>query len=104
MFAIDSKEEIKVGIGRLFNSKKVIGERQAIVSERSLNALQVNIGQKVTIYYDFKLLLNMFQTMTGQMVPNMLSKGASQEELLDDSTRHVIAQEVGEFLAQIFKF
>jgi len=32
VFAIDSKAEIKIGVGRLFESKKVIGERQAVVS------------------------------------------------------------------------
>ena len=32
IFAIDSRKELEIGIGRLLKSKKVIGERQAMVS------------------------------------------------------------------------
>ena len=81
VFAIDSKEEIKVGIGRLFKSKKVIGERQAIVSDKNLKALDAQVGDNMTVFYDMQLMLNMFSSMTGQIVPSFFTKGATKEEL-----------------------
>ena len=74
VFSIDSAEEIKVGIGRLFDSKKKIGEREAIVAKRNLDALGVVVGEPLTLHYDFKLILNMFQTLTGQILPTFLTR------------------------------
>ena len=52
IFSIDSAEEIKIGIGRMFDSKKIIGERQAIVSSDILDSLQASTGDKLTMHYD----------------------------------------------------
>lgn len=79
VFAIDSKAEIKIGIGRLFKSKKVIGERQTIVSERNRKALGVEVGDDVTVFYDLAQMLNMYQSMTGQIIPSFFTKGATKE-------------------------
>ena len=49
-----------MGVGRIFESKKVIGERQAIVSKRNLESLGgAKIGDQLTLHYDLKLLLSM---------------------------------------------
>ena len=58
IFIIDSAEELKIGVGRLFKPKKTIGEREAIVSSYNMNLLETAVGEHVTIFYDIKLMLN----------------------------------------------
>ena len=65
VFSVDSAHEIRLGVGRLFDSKKVIGERQVIVSERNLEALDAVVGEPLIIHYDIKLILSMIQTFSG---------------------------------------
>ena len=59
VFAIDSKEELKMGAGRLFETKTIIGEREAIVSAHNLKSLNTRVGENVTLFYDIRLILNM---------------------------------------------
>ena len=61
VFAIDSAEEMKLGIGRLFEPKEKIRAREAIVSHHNMKVLQASVGDNVTFYYDIKLILNMIQ-------------------------------------------
>ena len=91
VFAIDSKEEIKVGIGRLFPSKKVIKEREAIVSVNNLQVLDLKVGDDIVVFYDLKIMMNMFQSMSGSILPKFFTKGATKDELLDDDKRLEIA-------------
>ena len=41
---INSAEEIRLGVGRLFGPKKVIGEREVIVSSHNLKMLDAEVG------------------------------------------------------------
>lgn len=60
LFSIDSAEETKIGVGRLFESKKKIGEREAIVSKFSLDSIEAAVGDTVSMHYDVQLLMNLF--------------------------------------------
>ena len=91
VFAIDSAAEIKIGIGRTFDSKKKIEERQTIVSKRNLEALKVKVGDDMTLHYDLKLILNMIQSFTGEVFPKVLTKQTTIEQLQDDTTRLELA-------------
>ena len=79
VFSIDSTEELRVGIGRLFDSKKTIGEQQAIVSRSNLESLGAKVGEPLSIHYDLKLFLSMFQTLTGEILPKILTRPISKE-------------------------
>ena len=104
IFSIDSAQELKVGIGRLFDSKKKIGERQAIVASRNLEALHSSVGEDLTIHYDVKLILNMFQALTGEILPRILTKSTTREQLEDPETRSELASELAEFLQGMTPF
>lgn len=58
VFAIDSAEELKIGMGSLFEPKKKIKAREIIISEHIMTSLGMTAGQNVTLHYDIKLLLN----------------------------------------------
>lgn len=74
-------EEQRLGIGRLFEPKGVIGPREAFVSKQSLRALHTSVGESMTLKYDIKLILNMLQQLTGQMFPAFLTKETTLAEL-----------------------
>lgn len=93
-FSVDSVEEIKVGIGRLFESKQTIGERQAVVSHRNLESLGAKVGEPLIMHYDIKLILSMFQTLSGQTLPTLLVRSVSQETLLNEESRAKIVDEL----------
>ena len=59
VYAVDSSEELKLGVGRLFKPKSKIGEREAIVSSHNLKVLSAAVGDTITMHYDFMLILNM---------------------------------------------
>jgi len=101
VFAVDSALEIKIGIGRHFDSKKKIGERETIVSNRNLEALQVKVGEDLTLHYDIKLILSMIQAFTGEVFPRFLTKETTLEQLQDDTTRSALAQELTTFIVDI---
>ena len=81
VYAIDSSEELKLGVGRLFQPKTPLREREAIISTHNLNALGANVGDNVTLYYDIKLILNMVQRLSGEILPTFLTKETTQAEL-----------------------
>ena len=59
VYTVDSAEELKLGVGRLFEQKNIIGEREAIVSAHNLKVLQAEVGDTIPMHYDFMLILNM---------------------------------------------
>lgn len=51
------------------------------MSDKNLKALDAQVGDNMTVFYDMQLMLNMFSSMTGQIVPSFFTKGATKEEL-----------------------
>lgn len=100
VFSVDTAEEIRVGIGRLFDSKKVLGERQAVVSQQNLDALGVQVGERLTLHYDLKLILNMFQSLTGEILPTFLTRETEQEQLKDPESRKEIVSELSNWIVE----
>ena len=49
-------------------------------------------------------MLNMFQSMTGQIVPSLFTKGATKEELEDSTTRHKITMDIADFVIKNFPY
>lgn len=81
VFAIDSAEELKIGMGRLFEPTTKISEREIIVSDHILESLELTAGQNLTFHYDIKMLLNTMQTLTGKIFPSFLTKETTLAEL-----------------------
>ena len=50
----------------------------------------MDVGQDLVLHYDIKQVLNMFQSMTGEILPSILTKGATQAELQDEAARALI--------------
>lgn len=100
VFAIDSREELKLGIGRLFEPKKVIGERETIISQYNLEILRTQVGEQITLHYDIKLILNMIQRLSGEIFPSFLTKETSLAELQNEARRKEIAWELAQFFVQ----
>ena len=76
-FAVDQAYELKSGIGRLFDSKKLLGRRETFISKENARQLQLDIGQDVVMRYDVALLLNTIQIMSGEILPSIFVKGAT---------------------------
>ena len=76
-FAVDQAYELKSGIGRLFDSKKLLGRRETFISKENARQLQLDIGQDVVMRYDIALLLNTIQIMSGEILPSIFVKGAT---------------------------
>ena len=104
VFAVDSIEENRLGIGRTFSPNKRIGKREIIVSSHLLKQLDVAVGEKLTLMYDIKLILSMAQRLSGEILPSILTKKLSMDELIDDERRSVLAWELSEFFCNGFEF
>lgn len=81
ILAVDSIQETRLGIGRNFVSRKPIGERQMILSSQMAQHLKLLVGESLTLQYDLKLILNMAQRLSGEILPSFLTKSLSQNEL-----------------------
>ena len=101
IFAVDSVQETKLGIGRTFASKKPIGMREMIVSSYMAEHLKVLVGDSLTLQYDFRLILNMAQRLSDEILPSLLTKELSQDELQDADRRLELALELTQFIADL---
>ena len=62
---IDSSNEIKLGLGKNFDSVKMISERQAILSVENLKAMKLKVGDTFNLHYDVAQMIKLFQSMSG---------------------------------------
>ena len=92
---------MKIGVGRLFEPKTRLGEREAIVSTNNLKVLKASVGDNVTLYYDIKLILNMIQNLSGQILPTFLTKETKEAELQNEERRNELAWEMAEFFVDL---
>ena len=74
------------------------------MSDKNLKVLEAQVGDNLTVFFDLKLMLNMFSSITGKIVPSFFMKGASKEELQDSVTCNAIAKEIAEFISKSFRF
>ena len=49
---VNSVEEIKIGLGRKFDSKKMIKEREAVLSKENLKAMKLQVGNRFDLHYN----------------------------------------------------
>ena len=83
-FSVDQTYELKTGYGRLFESKKKLGPRETFVAKQSADELSLAVGDNVILEYDIALLLNTIQIISGEVLPTILVKGATIEQLEDE--------------------
>ena len=101
IFAVDSIQETKLGIGRSFSSKKPIGMREMIISKHMAEHLKILVGEAITLQYDLKLILNMAQRLSGKILPSFLTKELTNQELQDPERRSELALELAQFTADV---
>jgi len=59
------------------------------------------VGDQVTLFYDVKLILNMIQGLSGQILPTLLTRETSLSELQDEARRSELAGELSEFIVEL---
>ena len=59
------------------------------------------MGDQVTLFYDVKLILNMIQGLSGQILPTLLTRETSLSELQDEARRSELAGELSEFIVEL---
>ena len=97
-FALDSAYELKAGVGRLFDSKKTLGQRETFLSSAIAGKLGLSGGDSVIMQYDIPLILNTLQLMSDQIFPTILVNGATAEELNDPEHRAIITDDLASFM------
>ena len=89
---IDSANEVKLGLGKGFDSTKRIRERQAILSTENLKAMRLAVGDTFNLHYDVGQMIKLFQSMSGGGGYDLFK--LIQEDLNDKQVRDRLALEL----------